>query len=267
MISLIGTGKMGSALVRGWLRAGVRRDQLLLWDKNPLALEPFKNRALLAVSGKEAVDKGEIVVLAVKPKEIIALLKEVGGLLKSKITVSIAAGVPLEELRKTPSIWVRAMPNIACEIGEGFIAICGDEEGLDKVESIFQLIGKVARVEEGLMDAITALSGSGPAFASILMDALADGGVRIGLPKELALQIVTQLFLSTAHLIQSSSLHPLQLKEAVCSPGGTTIAGLQVMERGGIKGILMEGVEKAYIRARELNQIFKGSVKDEDIAG
>lgn len=246
---------MGSALARGLLRAGIREKELFLYDKNPLALEPFKGRAQLAVSSEEAIENAEIVVLAVKPRELPPLLREIGGLLETKVTVSIAAGVPLEDLRKIPSIWVRAMPNIACEVGQGFIAICGDEKGLAKAEEMFRLTGKVLYVDETLMDAITALGGSGPAFVFLLIDALADGGVQIGLPKELALQIVTQIFLGSAYLLQYSSQHPVQLKDAVCSPGGTTIAGLQAMEKGGIRGILMEGVEKAYRRAEELREL------------
>lgn len=255
VISLIGVGKMGSALARGWLRAGVSRDELLLYDKNPLVLEPFTGRTRIATGYMEAIGESDIVVLAVKPKDILSLLEEIKGLLEKKITISIAAGVPLEKLRKTPSIWVRAMPNITCEIGQGFTAICGDEEGVEKAESVFRLVGRVIRVEEGLMDAITALSGSGPAFVSLLIDSLADGGVKIGLPKELSLQIAIQLFLSTAFLLQNSSQHPMELKDSVCSPGGTTIAGLQALEKGGIRGIIMEGVEKAFIRAKDLSII------------
>jgi len=254
-ISLIGVGKMGSALARGWLRAGVQREELLLYDKNPLALEPFQVKAQIVSKCDVAINEGDIIVLAVKPKDLPPLLKEVGELLENKTAVSIAAGVPLKELRKTPAIWVRAMPNIACEVGQGLIAICGDERGLALAERIFQLVGRVLRVEEGLMDGITALSGSGPAFVLALMDSLADGGVKIGLPKELALQIVAQLFLGTASLLLSSNQHPMELKDSVCSPGGTTIAGLQAMERAGIRGILMEGVERAYLRAREMQAI------------
>jgi len=255
VISLIGVGKMGSALARGLLRAGIDKDELVLYDKNPLALEPFRDRAYIAANKEETVGKADVVIFAVKPKELPSLLEEMAGLLEDKISISIAASVPLKELRKSPSIWVRAMPNIACEVGQGFIAICGDEKGLEKAEAIFQPLGKVIRVEESLMEAITALSGSGPAFVFLLLDALADGGVKIGLPKELALQIVTHLFLGSAALLQSSSQHPMQLKDAICSPGGTTIAGLQAMEKEGIRGILMEGVEEAYRKAKELQRI------------
>lgn len=257
ILSLLGVGKMGSALAKGWLKAGIGSDKLLLYDKNPLLLEQFKGKAQIASSCEEAIRDSDIVILAVKPKDFPKLLEEISELLKDKVTVSIAAGVSLRQLRCVTSTWVRAMPNITCEIGQGFTAICGDEKGLDKAESIFGLLGKVLRVEENLMDAITALSGSGPAFVALLIDSLADGGVKIGLSKELALQIVTQLFIGTASLLRSSSSHPMQLKDSVCSPGGTTIAGLQVMEKEGIRGIIMEGIERAFVRAKELQAILE----------
>ncbi|MBC7327502.1 pyrroline-5-carboxylate reductase [bacterium] len=256
VISLIGVGKMGSALAKGWLSAGIKGDQLFIYDKNPLAIKAFEGKTQIAGTVEEAIQRGEVVVFAVKPKDLSPLLEDVAGLLRDKITISIAAGVPLKTLRsKTDSIWVRAMPNLACEVGQGLIAICGDEKGLEKAEEIFQLTGKVLKVEEHMMDAITALSGSGPAFVFLIMDALSDGGVKIGLPKELSLQIVSQLLLGSVALLQTSSLHPMQLKDNVCSPGGTTIAGVQVLERNGLRGIIMEAIETAFRRAEELRKI------------
>ncbi|MGC8842791.1 MAG: pyrroline-5-carboxylate reductase [bacterium] len=255
IISLIGVGKMGSALLKGWLKAGMEKEKIVIYDKNPLALEPFKGRAEFAPNCTSAIEKADVVVFAVKPKELLPLLDEVGGFLKGKIAISIAAGVSLEQLAKRASAkWVRAMPNIACEVGEGFIAIAGEQEGLEIAEELFQLTGKVMRVEENLMDAITALSGSGPGFVSLLIDAIADGGVKIGLPKELSLLITAQTFLGTASLLLSSSKHPVELKDAVCSPAGTTIAGISTMEKAGLRGILMMGIEETYRRAKELQR-------------
>jgi pyrroline-5-carboxylate reductase len=255
IISLIGVGKMGSALLKGWLRAGVKKEELVIYDKITNALQPFAQQAEIAHDCRSAVEKGDVIVIAVKPKDVGELLGEIGGFIKDKITISIAAGIGLSELSKMArSKWVRAMPNIACEIGEGIIAICGEEEGLEIAEKIFNLTGKVVRVQEYLMDAITALGGSGPGFVSLLIDALADGGVKIGLPKELSLQIVAQVFKGTAGLVMNSQKHPMELKDSVCSPGGTTIAGISRMERAGLRGILIEGVEEAFRRAKELQK-------------
>ena len=255
VISLIGVGKMGSALLKGWLRAGVKKEELVIYDKRKSALEPFSKHAETAPNCRTAVEKGDVILIAVKPKDLTFLFDEIGELLKDKITISIAAGIGLDELKKMAlSKWVRAMPNIACEIGEGFIAICGDEMGLGIAEKIFGLTGKVIRVEEGMMDAITALGGSGPGFVSLFIDALADGGVKIGLPKELAIQITAQVFKGTAGLIMNTQRHPIELKDSVCSPGGTTIAGISKMEKAGLRGILIEGIEEAFRRAKELQK-------------
>jgi pyrroline-5-carboxylate reductase len=255
VISLIGVGKMGSALLKGWIRAGTKKEEVVIYDKMESALEPFSQQAEIAPNCRTAVEKGDVIVIAVKPKDIAPLLDEIGELLNDKISISLAAGIGLEELRKkAQSKWVRAMPNIACEIGEGFIAICGDEKGLDVAEKIFGLTGKVLRVEESMMDAITALGGSGPGFVSLLIDALADGGVKIGLPKELAIQITAQIFKGTAGLIMHTQRHPMELKDSVCSPAGTTIAGISRMEKAGVRGILIEAVEEAFRRAKELQK-------------
>lgn len=255
VISLIGVGKMGSALLKGWIRGGMKKEEIIIYDKMTTVLEQFAQQAEIAPNCIKAVEKGNVIVIAVKPKDLTPLLEEIGEHLKDKISISIVAGIGLEELRKkAPSKWVRAMPNIACEIGEGFIAICGDGEGLAIAEKIFGLTGKVVKVEESLMDAITALGGSGPGFVSLFLDALADGGVKIGLPKELALQIAAQVFKGTAGLIMNSQRHPMELKDSVCSPGGTTIAGISRMEKAGVRGILIDGIEEAFRRAKELQK-------------
>lgn len=245
---------MGSALAEGLLKAGLDKESLILADVSEEKLLPFRGRAKIAKSNREAVKEGDVVVLAVKPKDVEGVVEGIKEELEGKIAISIAAGLPLARLQSwADARWVRAMPNIGCRIGMGFIALAGCKEAIKEVRGVLEKLGKVREVEEWMMDAITALSGSGPAFAFLLMDALADGGVLIGLPKEVALEAVAQTFLGASALLLSSKRHPLELKDDVCSPGGTTIAGIKEMEEKGTRGTLMEAVRKAYERAKELS--------------
>jgi pyrroline-5-carboxylate reductase len=205
----------------------------------------------------------EAVLLAVKPQvlDAVAADLEVGKTLKQDTPiVSILAGVPLSRLEAAfggrPAI--RAMPNTPATVGAGMTAIApsphATPEQVELAKKIFTAVGQVVEVPESLMDAVTGLSGSGPAFVAILVEALADGGVKAGLPRAIAAQLALQTVLGTAQLLQETGLHPAQLKDRVTSPGGTTIAGVAELEDRGFRSAAIAAVYAAYQRSRELGR-------------
>lgn len=204
-----------------------------------------------------------VVLLAIKPQifdTAIAPLQAQGVLNRQTLVISILAGVPLSRLEAAfpgqPAI--RAMPNTPATVGAGMTAIApgkhATSEHLERARTIFAAVGEVAEVPESLMDAVTGLSGSGPAFVAVLIEALADGGVKAGLPRAIASQLAIQTVLGTAQLLQAQNLHPAQLKDRVTSPGGTTIAGVAELERQGFRSAAISAVYTAYLRSQELGQ-------------
>ena len=202
-----------------------------------------------------------MVVLAVKPQAMPALLNDVGQALTGKLVVSIAAGVTISwmcERIVTPRGIVRAMPNTPALVREGVTALACQADlptdDLAAVRTLFEAVGSVVAVEERLMDAVTGLSGSGPAYVFVAIEALADGGVKMGLPRATAVLLAAQTVLGAARMVLESGEHPALLKDRVASPGGTTIAGLHQLEAGGLRSCLMEAVEAATNRSQELGR-------------
>ena len=264
-IGFIGAGQMARALAAGFVKAGLTKPESIL-AADPLsdALDGFSRavtgaRVLAdnASVGKEA----DILILATKPQQIAQALAPLAKVTAGKLVISIAAGVRLSTLDAAlpKARLVRVMPNTPCLIGQSASGYClGPRTSGDDAKLVDQLLGSVGlafEVDEGLLDAVTGLSGSGPAFAYLIVEALADGGVRMGLKRDVALALAAQTLRGAAQMVLETGEHPAVLKDRVASPGGTTIAGLEALEAGGLRGTLMAAVEAATRRSIELGQV------------
>jgi pyrroline-5-carboxylate reductase len=264
-IGFLGAGQMATALARSWAEAGLTKaDRLLASDPSAKAREAFHEITRLKVlnDNRQLVASSDVVVLAVKPQLVAHVLGEAKStFLERHLIVSIAAGVSLRQLADLvgPSRRViRVMPNTPCLVGASASAFAaGDHataEDQQLVENLFGAVGRVFRLPERLLDAVTGLSGSGPAFVYVMIEALSDGGVRVGLPRDVATVLAAQTVLGSARMVLETGQHPGALKDMVTSPGGTTIAGLHALERGGLRAALMDAVEAATKRAAELGK-------------
>lgn len=264
-IGFLGAGRMATALARGWISAGLTTvEQILASDPLPAAREAFASGLALRTTAdnREVVRHGHLLVLAVKPQTMPALLEEIRPVVTSShLVVSIAAGISLGQIAEGLGPGrriVRVMPNTPCLIGASASAYTPGQgvtgEDLAQVDRLLNAVGKAFRVPETLLDAVTGLSGSGPAFVYLMIEALSDGGVRVGLPREIATALAAQTVLGSARMVLETGMHPGALKDMVASPGGTTIAGVHALERAGVRGALMDAVEAATQRARELGK-------------
>jgi pyrroline-5-carboxylate reductase len=264
-IAMIGGGQMALALAEGFCRAGLLQPtDITVHDPVPAARERLAGRVPgihFADSGAAAAAAARIVFLAVKPQQAAAACREsAAALAPDAVVVSIVAGLTLHnlaELAGTPRV-VRVMPNTPCLVGRGVSVVCRTPEvpagDLARVLELLAAVGRVHEADETLMDAVTGLSGSGPGFVALLVEALADGGVKAGLPRSLALALAIETLSGTAALLEQTGEHPAQIKDRVSSPGGTTIAGLAVLEQRGVRGALIDAVVTAAARARELGK-------------
>ena len=257
--SIFGGGQMGRALVGGMLQGRVVPPEdlnLVEPSAESRAWWAEHHREIEILDPKLAMESSEVVLLAVKPGVISSLLSETDT--SGKLVISIAAGVKLDHLQHDAGHGrvVRVMPNTPCLVGEGASAFCGGPEVTDTdrelVSQALSAVGMVVEVSENQMDAVTGLSGSGPAYICLVIEALADGGVAAGLPRRLAMELATQTVLGTAVMVRQTGQHPAQLKDAVASPGGTTIAGLQALEHNGLRAALIEAVTTAANRSKAL---------------
>jgi len=262
-IGMIGAGQMATALARGLLNAGlVKAEGLLASDPSPEARKRFGEATggIATEDNLRVAREADVVFLAVKPQQVAPVLAELAGVLGAeKLVVSIAAGVTLRRLCAglgEQARLVRVMPNTPCLVGQGASAYClgpnATEEDARLVERLLGAVGVVCRVEEKLMDAVTGLSGSGPAFVYVIIEAMSDAGVKVGLPRQVAIRLAAQTVLGAAKMVLQTGEHPGVLKDRVASPGGTTIAGLSVLERGALRGTLIAAVEAATQRSAEL---------------
>lgn len=263
-IGLLGAGNMANALIRGLLgsktlraeqirASDVRAEQLAELEKSHGIQTHTNNAELLAWAN--------VIVLAVKPQVIAQVLDQVASVVKSDtLVISIAAGVPLSTIEaRLPGVRVlRAMPNTAAIALAGATGIAaGSNAGAEDVSfarTLFESVGRCAVLDESALDAVTGLSGSGPAYVMLIIEALADGGVKVGLSRETALMLAAQTVYGSAKLLLETGEHPGRLKDMVTSPGGTTIAGLYALEAGSLRHTLMSAVDAATRRATELGQ-------------
>jgi len=264
-IAVIGGGKMGEVLASGIISGKL----LPAWDVTvtdivPARLDYLKSQHKVQVTGdnKKAVKDANIVILAVKPQSMSEVLKELSPAIdKDKLVISIAAGITIGfiqgHLKKGTRI-VRVMPNTPALIREGAAALApgehATEEDMQTARSIFDAVGVTVMVKEDLMDAVTGLSGSGPAYVFIIIDALSDAGVLMGLPRDIATKLAAQTLVGAAKLYLVTGKHPGELRDMVTSPGGTTIAGIKEMEQKGLRGALIAAVEAATLRSKELGK-------------
>jgi pyrroline-5-carboxylate reductase len=261
-IGFLGGGRMATALARGWLNAGllkVARCRASDPDENARRTFSAETGCLAATDNKAVVADSDVLVLAVKPQNMAALLEEIRPHVAARhLIVSIAAGVTLRQLVDGLGVTrlVRVMPNTPCLLGASASAY-SDAEGataadLGLVDRLLNAVGRAYKLPEHLLDAVTGLSGSGPAFVYLVIEALSDGGVRVGLPREVATALAAQTVLGAAKMVLETGQHPGVLKDVVASPGGTTIAGLHALERAGARAAFMDAVEAATKRATEL---------------
>jgi pyrroline-5-carboxylate reductase len=264
-IGFIGCGRMATAIAQGLVKAGVvAPSQVTGSDPSPAMREAFsKTTGAPVVSENLALLTGsDVVVLAVKPQHMPAVLKEIAkGVEGRHLFVSVAAGVPLSAMTSAlgqSTRIVRVMPNTPCLVGAGATAFSRGAKATDEdaalVERLFSTIGIAMEVSEPLMDAVTGLSGSGPAYIFQVIEALSDGGVRSGLPRNVSTRLAAQTVLGAAKMVLDTGEHPAALKDGVASPGGTTIAGLHELERGALRGALINAVEAATRRSQELGR-------------
>jgi pyrroline-5-carboxylate reductase len=264
-VGFVGGGNMGEALIRGLLAAGVVPADLIT------ATEVRADRAAqlarqfgitVHADNPRLVRDADVVILAVKPQIMGAILAEIAPAVTPRhLLISIAAGVSTATIRaglgKEARI-VRVMPNTPALVLQGAAAIAPGQgaapEDLAIAQEIFGAVGRAVVLGEEAMDAVTGLSGSGPAYVAIVIEALADGGVRMGLDRATALTLATQTVLGAAQLLAETGMHPGALKDMVSSPGGTTIAGITALEEGGLRSTLIRAVERATLRSRELGR-------------
>jgi pyrroline-5-carboxylate reductase len=263
-IAFIGGGQMAEAMIGGLLSGQVCSAESI-WAADPVAerRDRLKSQfgSRVGPTNREAVVWADVVVLAVKPQMLPAVLSELGSTLAHALVISIVAGVmirTIEEQTGSATRVVRAMPNTPALIREGMTALAPgagvSNDDVRLVRTMFEAVGLVVLVEERMMDAVTGLSGSGPAYIFQAIEALADGGVMMGLPRQTAELLAAQTVLGSARLVLESGVHPAQLKDRVASPGGTTIAGLHQLEQAGFRAALMAAVEAATIRSKELGR-------------
>ena len=264
-IGLIGAGQMATALAQGFIKAElITADRLMAADVDVAARERFAQ----AVSAETTADndqvaaRSDVIILAVKPQHLPAVTTGLRGKISAKqLVVSIAAGVRLASLTEWlgPSVrLVRVMPNTPCLVGQGASAYSLGEHATAAdgalVGRLLRSLGSAWQVEERLLDAVTGLSGSGPAFVYMMIEALSDGGVRMGLPRQIATEMAARTVGGAAAMVLTTGEHPAVLKDRVASPGGTTIAGIQALEVAGLRAALMSAVEAATKRSIELGK-------------
>ncbi len=270
-LGFIGAGNMAGALIKGLLHAPAQSadghtpaQSIVASDVAPDRLAHLaKTHGIKTTTDNHALVRDcEVIVLAVKPQAIDKVLAQIAGDVKAHhLIVSVAAGVPvaaIEAALPAGTRLVRAMPNTPAIVGAGATAIApgthATERDIEVARAIFEAVGRVVVLDESLLDAVTGLSGSGPAYVMLMIEALADGGVKVGLHRDTALMLAAQTVYGSAKLLLETGEHPGRLKDQVTSPGGTAIAGLHTLEAGGLRRTLIDAVEVATKRAAELGE-------------
>jgi pyrroline-5-carboxylate reductase len=262
-LGIIGAGKIGEAILSGAFAKGLYRpEEVILSVRTEAHRADLETRfgVLATLDNKRVARESEIILLAVKPKAIVEILHQVAEVLQpGSLLISTAAGVPLEVMEsRVPGgvASIRAMPNLAVSVGEGMTALsCGrstSPEQRERAVGLFSAVGKALVLDEQHMDAVTGLSGSGPAYIYIVIEALADGGVKMGLPRDVAIQLAAQTVLGAARTVLVTGEHPAKLKDQVTTPAGVTIDGIMELEEGGLRVTLIKSVVKATERSRQL---------------
>jgi pyrroline-5-carboxylate reductase len=264
-VGFLGAGNMGDAIIKGIIASGlVRGEHVSASDARGDRLAQMTSQYGIrgCPDNLTLVRDADVIVLAVKPQTMGSVAKEIAGAVDdTKLLISVAAGVSTARLRAElgrPARLIRVMPNTPALVLEGVTAIArgqGLQPGdIETAQELFGAVGRTVVLDEDAMDAVTGLSGSGPAYVAIVIESLADGGVKMGLDRATAMTLAAQTVLGSAKLILETGMHPGQLKDMVSSPGGTTIAGIAALEEGGVRRTFIGAVERATLRSRELGQ-------------
>jgi pyrroline-5-carboxylate reductase len=262
-IAILGGGKIGESLLAGLLSSGWRKpEEIVVTGRRQERIDELAERygVETTLSNSDAVSGAAFVVIAVKPQDFEVLLGEVGGLLSSEQTVlSVAAAMPTAKIEKHLSDGVpvlRAMPNTPATVHEGVAGLCAGahagSEHLAMAEEVLTHVGRVVQVPEPYMDAVTAVSGSGPAYFALLAEAMIEAGILLGLSREVSTELVIQTMFGTAKLLRDEEMHPVELREMVTSPGGTTIRAIRELERAGVRAAFLNAIQAAMERSQEL---------------
>jgi pyrroline-5-carboxylate reductase len=262
-VAILGGGKIGESLLAGLISSGWREPrEVVVTGRQEERVRELAERYGVGgtLSNAEAVSGAMLVVIAVKPQDFDVLLGEIGGLLTPEHTVlSVAAAIPTAQIEShvAPGVpVVRAMPNAPALVHEGMAGVCAgahaSDEHLALAEEVLSHLGAVVRVPERYMDAVTAVSGSGPAYFALLAEAMIEAGILLGLARETSTQLVVQTMLGTARLLRDENIHPVELREAVTSPGGTTIQAIRELEQAGVRAAFLNAIQAAMKRSQEL---------------
>jgi len=262
-LGIIGVGNMGTALLKGVLSSkSIEEQNLIIYDikKDLLTSRSQEFKVSTSKNIQDLVQGSKYILVAVKPQVIDSVLKEISSIIsEQQIIISIAAGVTIDHIKtfiKKNAGIIRVMPNTPALVGAGASAIaCNDDvkhEDLEFVKKILNSVGLVVELDEKHIDAVTGLSGSGPAYIFVIIEALADGGVKMGLPRDIALKLASQTVLGSAKMVLETRKHPGELKDMVASPGGTTITALHEIEKGKLRGTLITAVEAATLKSKSL---------------
>jgi pyrroline-5-carboxylate reductase len=264
-IAILGGGRIGEALLSGLLSSGWRlREEIVVTSRSESRVAELHERhgVEATTSNPDAVRGAELVVVAVKPQDIDTLLAEIGPLLSADQTVlSVAAAIRTKHIEERIGDGVpvvRAMPNSPSTVHEGMAGICAGAQAGDAqlalAEEALLHLGRVVRVPESSMDAVTALSGSGPAYFALLAEAMIEAGILLGVSREVSTTLVVQTMFGTAKQLRDEGMHPVELRESVTSPGGTTIAAIRELEQHGVRAAFLNAIQAAMNRARELSE-------------
>ena len=262
-IAVLGAGRIGEALIGGLLAAGWRpADRIVAADRRVERLTEVSERFGVRTErdNAKAVDGADVIVVAVKPQDIDELLNDVSTVLHPGQTViSVAAGIPTNAIERRLEAQVpvvRVMPNTPVTVREGITGVApGSYAGsahLELAEELLGHVGRTVQVQETALDAVTAVSGSGPAYFALLAESMIEAGILLGLPRDVSTELVIQTMFGTATLLRDERLHPVELRESVTSPGGTTIAAIQVLEQAGVRAAILDAIQAAHRRGREL---------------
>ena len=262
-IAILGAGKLGESLLAGLLSSGWRKPgDIVVTARRQERLDELNERHGVdgTLDNASAVAGAGLIVIAVKPQDFDVLLGDIGGLITPEQTVlSVAAAIPTSQIEARLANGVpvvRAMPNAPAVVHEGMAGLCAgahaSDEHVDLADEVLSHVGAVARVPETYMDAVTAVSGSGPAYFALLAEAMIEAGILLGLGRETSTQLVVQTMLGTAKLLRDEKMHPVELREAVTSPGGTTIRAIRELEQAGVRAAFLNAIQAAMERSREL---------------
>lgn len=262
-MAIVGCGNLGRALLAGLIEDGAPPERISVTNRRPARSQALVETygVVAAADNASCVRGADVVMVAVKPQLFPKVLEEIADAVGEALVISVAAGVTTQSIETalsgTPRV-VRSMPNTPAVIKQSATAIApgahATEADLDLARAMFEAVGRVAVVDESQLDAVTGLSGSGPAYVFLMIEAFADAGVKVGLSRETAMNLAVQTIQGAARMLQETDEHPGRLKDQVTSPGGTAIAGLHTLEAGGLRTTIMNAVEAATRRAQELGQ-------------